>query len=180
MFATAVECTSTWTRDQIARIVRVVSDRGEIDPAAPEVHGGAFIESWAHPGSRPDPAAPPPRRRVPPGVWRVVSVGVFLAFLAAAVFVPFRGVGLCRHPGINSSLPMRIIVALIGLGIARAIWILGVSTGGDWRYAGPDGVPHPVRRLRSKRTGAWWALLPWFIFLGFIAALFLFHLGDCG
>jgi len=137
------------------------------------------MESWAHPDPREGPS-PPPRRRVPREVWRVVSVGVFLAFLAVAVFVPFRGIGLCPHPTGSAAIPMRIIVALIGLGIARAIWILGVSRTDDWQYAGPHGTPHPVKRLGAKRTGAWWALLPWFIFLGFIASLFLFHLGDCG
>jgi hypothetical protein len=139
-----------------------------------------FMESWAHPD--PDKAPPPPRpaRRIPRIVWRVVSVLVFLGFLALAFLGPIRGSFLCPHPGSTASLPLRLIVALIGLGIARAVWILGGSEAEPWRYVGPDGHPRPVQRQGRRRTGAWWALFPWFFFLAFVAALFIFHLGDCG
>jgi hypothetical protein len=109
-----------------------------------------------------------------------VSVLVFLGFLAFAFLGPIRGSILCPHPGGTQSLPLRIIVALIGLGIARGIWILGGTEAEPWRYAGPGGHPRPVERQGRRRTGAWWALFPWFFFLAFVAGLFLFHLGDCG
>ena len=141
---------------------------------------GDFMESWAHPDPNRPPPEPPPARRIPRVVWRVVSVVVFLGFLAFAFLGPIRGSLLCPHPGTAQSLPLRIVVALIGFGIARGIWILGGTEAEPWRYVGPGGGPRPVERQGRRRTGAWWALLPWFIFLGFVAALFLFHLGDCG
>jgi len=141
---------------------------------------GDFMESWAHPDPNRAPPAPRPARRIPRVVWRVISVLVFVGFLAFAFLGPIRGSIFCPHPGTAESLPLRIIVALIGLGIARGIWILGGTEPEPWRYAGAHGGPQPVKRQGRRRTGALWALFPFLFFLGFVAALFVFHLGDCG
>jgi len=138
------------------------------------------MESWAHPDPNRVPPEPRPTRRIPRVVWKVVSVLVFLGFLAFAFLGPIRGSIFCAHPGTAQSLPLKIIVALIGLGIARGIWILGGTEAEPWRYAGAHGGPQVMKRLGRRRTGAWWALFPWFFFLGFVVALFVFHLGDCG
>jgi len=161
-------------------IQQASGDEGSGAASGPHVAtGGEFMESWAHPD--PNKAPPrPPRRRIPRAVWRAVSVIVFLGFLALAFLGPIRGAALCSNPGTPASLPLRIIVALIGLGIARGIWILGGTEAEPWRYAGPDGEPGQMKRQGRRRTGAWWALFPWFFFLAFVVALFVFHLGDCG
>ena len=142
--------------------------------------GGEFIESWAHPNPDKAPPEPPRTRRVPRVVWRVVAVVVFLAFAGFAFLGPLHGGWLCSHPGSGAALPLRILVALVGFAIARGIWILGGTEPEPWRYVGPNGVPQPVKRQGRRRTGAWWALFPWFFFLAFVASIFIFPLGDCG